>query len=180
MPDLSRLTEILELASYIVVVLGVPTGIFQYVRANRHEREERERHVFDAVSASYIEFLHLCLERPYLDVFDIQDEDPVALTPQQQKEELVALAVLFSIFERAYLLYADQPTPITSGQWREWDTHIRSYFQRANVRRAWTRGASSYDPRFIAYMADVERQTPATAVDMGSAWCRHDPAGTEI
>lgn len=163
MPDLPRVTEILELASYVVVVLGVPTGIFQYVQAKRREREDRERQVFDAISASYIEFQNLCLERPYLDVFDIPDERPVELTPMQEKEELIAFGVLFSIFERAYLLYSERPTPITAGQWREWDTHIRGYFQRANFRRAWRQGSSSYDPRFVAYMERIEReQVPAS------------------
>jgi hypothetical protein len=155
------LAEMLELASYVVVVLGVPTGIVQYVQAKRREREDRERHIFDAVSASYIEFQHLCLERPYLDVFDIPDERPEQLTPRQEKEEVIAFAVLFSIFERAYLLYSEHPTPITSGQWREWDTHIRGYFRRGNFRRAWRQGSSSYDPRFVAYMEGAERQEVA-------------------
>jgi len=158
MPDLPRLTEILELASSVVVVLGVPTGLYQYVQAKRREREDRERHVFDAVSASYVEFQQICLERPYLDVFDIPDDHPVELTPEQAKEELIAFAVLFSIFERAFLLYADHPTRVTEGQWWEWDAHIRGYFQRANFRRAWSLGGSSYDPRFNAYMAEVERR----------------------
>ncbi len=168
MPDLSRLTEVLELASYVVVVLGVPTGIFQYVQAKRREREDRERQIFDAVSASYVEFQHLCLERPYLDVFDIPDERPVSLTPLQEKEELIAFGVLFSIFERAYLLYSGHPTPVTSGQWREWDAHIRGYYQRANFRRAWRQGASSYDPRFVAYMEGIERQEAPAGAMRGS------------
>ena len=61
----------------------------------------------------------------------------------------------------AYLLYAGHQTPTTTGQWREWDTHIRSYFQRANARRAWGLGASSYDPRFTAYIDRVLRGTGA-------------------
>lgn len=152
------LAETLELASYVVVVLGVPTGIFQYVQAKRREREDRERHIFDAISASYVEFQHLCLERPWLDVFDIPDEQPATLTPLQQKEEAIAFAVLLSIFERAYLLHSEHPSPITSGQWREWDAHIRGYFQRANFRRAWRQGSSSYDPRFVTYMEQIERE----------------------
>ncbi len=152
------LAEALELASYAVVVLGVPTGIFQYVQAQRREREDRERHIFDAISASYVEFQQLCLERPWLDVFDIPDERPAELTPLQRKEEVIAFAVLFSIFERAYLLYSEHPTPITSGQWREWDAHIRGYFRRVNFRGAWRQGSSSYDPRFVAYMERIERE----------------------
>lgn len=152
------LAETLELASYAVVVLGVPTGIFHYVQAKRREREDRERQIADAISASYIAFQQLCLERPYLDVFDIPDERPAALTPLQQKEEAIAFAVLFSIFERAYLLYAERPTPITSGQWREWDAHIRGYYRRANFRHVWRQGSSSYDPRFVTYMERIERE----------------------
>lgn len=161
MPSMSTLTELFELASSVVVVLGVPVGVSQYIRAKRHEREDRERHIFDAVSASYIDFQQLCIDRPYLDVFDIPDEHPARLTPSQAKEELIAFAVLFSIFERAYLLYAGHRTPTTTGQWREWDTHIRGYFQRANARRAWGLGASSYDPRFTAYIDRVLRETSA-------------------
>jgi hypothetical protein len=158
MPDLPWPTEALEFASYVVVELGVPTGLYQYVQAKRRQREDRERHVFDAVSASYVESQQICLERPYLDVFDIPDDHPVLLTPEQGKEELIAFAVLLSIFERAALLYADHPTRVTERQWREWDALIRGYFQRANFRRAWSLGGSSYDPRFNASMAEVERQ----------------------
>lgn len=158
MIDLGRVNSVFELISYLVVVLGVPTGLYQYVMAKRREREDRELRIFDAVNASYLEFQRLCLEFPHLDVFDIPDDAPAALTPLQVKEELVAFSVLFSIFERAYLLYADHPTRITEGQWQGWHAHICGYFRRANFRRAWSLGASSYDPRFNAYMLKVERQ----------------------
>jgi hypothetical protein len=139
------------------------------MQAKRREREEQERRVFDAVSASYVEFQQLCLERPYLDVFDIPDEHPVTLTPTQAKEELIAFAVLFSIFERAYLLYADRPTPIMDAQRREWDTHIREYFRCPNFRRAWTLGASSYDPRFVTYMSDIEQRVISASPVSGAS-----------
>lgn len=158
MPDLSRLSRILEFIYYVVIVLGVPTGLYQYIQAKRREREDWERHIFDEVSASYIAFQQLCLERPYLDVFDIPDERPVELTPLQAKEEMIAFTVLLSIFERAYLLYSEHPTPITAAQGREWDVHIRGYFERPNFRHAWQVGASSYDPRFVAYIDEIERQ----------------------
>jgi hypothetical protein len=156
--DIGGVTSVLELIYYLSVVLGVPIGLYQYIQAKRREREDREHRVFDAVSASYLEFQQLCLDHPYLDVFDIPDEHPVELTPLQAKEELVAFSVLFSIFERAYLLYADHPTRITEGQWKGWHSHICGYFRRANFQRAWNQGASSYDPRFNAYMLKVERQ----------------------
>ena len=158
MIEFGRLTSVLEFVYYLSVVLGVPVGLYQYIQAKRREREDREQRIFDAVSASYLEFQQLCLQYPYLDVFDIPDAAPTELTPIQQKEELVAFSVLFSIFERAYLLYVDHPTRITEGQWKGWHAHICGYFRRANFRRAWSLGASSYDPRFHDYMLKVERQ----------------------
>lgn len=174
--DLSQLMELLELGSYVTVILGVPVGLYQYTRAKRREREEQERRVFDAVTASYVEFQYLCLERPYLDVFDIPDEHPATLTPTQAKEELIAFAVLFSIFERAYLLYADRPTPIMDAQRQEWDTHIREYFRRANFQRAWSLGASSYDPRFVTYMSAIEQRVAPASAPSGAFSMRSTPS----
>ena len=161
--DLRRLTDVFEFVSYLVVALGVPTGLYQYVRGQARERDERERQIFHAVSANYVEFQRLCLEHPDLDVFDLPDDHPVEPSPLQAKQELIAFAILFSIFERAYLLYTERPTRVTEGQWREWDVHVREYFRRANFRQAWHLGASSYDPRFIAYMREVERQASEVA-----------------
>lgn len=156
--SLQQVKDLFELASYIVVVLGVPTGLFQYYRAQVRERQEREARVFDAVSASYLDFQRMCLQYPYLDVFDIPDTSPVQLTPSQQKEELIAYSILFSIFERAYLLYLANRTPVTEGQWQGWDQHIRGYFRRENFRRAWRAGEGSYDPRFNEYMRCIEQE----------------------
>jgi hypothetical protein len=161
--SLDTITSVFELASYIVVVLGVPIGLFQYYRATVRKRREREARVFDAVSASYLDFQRTCLQYPYLDVFDIPDPSPAALTPTQQKEELIAFSILFAIFERAYLLCLENMTPITHGQWRGWDQHVRGYFRRENFRRAWYAGeGGSYDPRFTDYMRRVEQETLAS------------------
>ena len=165
--SLSHVKDIFELASYIVVVLGVPIGLFQYYQSKVRERQERESRVFDAVSASYLDFQRTCLQYPYLDVFDIPDAAPATLTPAQQKEELIAFAILFSIFERAYLLYVANQTPITEAQWQGWDQHMRGYFRRANFRRAWHTGDGSYDPRFNEYMRRIEAES--VAQEKGSA-----------
>src|SRR5687768_10589259 len=125
--SLEQFTSVLELASYIVVVLGVPLGLYQYYRATVRERQEREARVYDAVSASYLDFQRTCLQYPYLDVFDIPDSSPAPLTPTQQKEELIAFSILFAIFERAYLLHLQNKTAITHAQWRGWDQHVRNY-----------------------------------------------------
>ena len=175
MADLGRVTAAFELVSYLVVALGVPTGLYQYARAKAREREEHEARTFDAVSAGYVEFLRLCLEHPDLDVFDLPDERPPEPSPLRAKRELVALAILFSVFERAYLLHAGRPTKVTEGQWRGWDAHIRAYFRRANVRRAWALGEGSYDPRFTAYVLAVERRVGGADPPPGPCPSRRRP-----
>lgn len=153
--DLEQIRSFFELVYYITVVLGVPVGVVQYIRTSAKERADREARIYDAVWASYIDYQRLSLQYPYLDVFEVPDEQPAPLTPSQAKEERVVLFILFSIFERAYLVYRDHPTPVTEAQWRGWDAHIRTYFRRANVRRAWSLGESTSDPRFSAYMRAV-------------------------
>jgi hypothetical protein len=161
--NLQELRDVGELLSYLVVVLGVPWGLVQYGRATAREREEREWRAYDSAWASYMEFQRLCLEYPYLDLFDVPDALPVELTPLQQKQEAVACSMLFSIFERAYLVYAEHPTRITAAQWRGWDQHIRTYFARAPVRRAWRLVDGSYDPRFEDYLRRVAAETGTAA-----------------
>ena len=157
--NLQELKDAAELLSYLVVVLGVPTGLVQYGRAKTREREEREWRAYDRVSASYLDFQRLCLEYPYLDLFDVPDAVPVELTALQRKQETVACSMLFAIFERAYLVYAEHPTHITAGQWQGWDQHIRSYFARDSIRRVWQLWGGSYDPRFEAYVRRVYEET---------------------
>src|SRR3712207_5376257 len=108
-----------------------------------------------------MEFQHLCLEHPHLDLFELPDAAPVDLTPLQRKQEAVACSMLFAIFERAYLVYAERPTRVTSAQWRGWDQLIPVYFARVPVRRAWGLVDGDYDPRFEAYLRRVAAETAA-------------------
>lgn len=173
MPDLQQTKDVFELLSYIVVALGVPTGLLQYFRAKKAEQVQREARIYDALYTDYTEFQKLCLQYAYLDVSDHPDPFPAALTPQQEKEEGILFSILFSIFERAYLLYRDNPTAITAGQWRGWELYIKQYLQRPNFRRAWTAGENTYDPRFNVYMNGM-----MAAVHESRSNALSDPAGT--
>lgn len=77
---------------------------------------------------------------------------PSSLTAEQQKQELIAFTVLFSLFERAYLRYYDHSDRIRATQWTGWDEYIHTYCARANFRRAWSAYGSTYDKDFEAYM----------------------------
>jgi hypothetical protein len=161
-----QVKDFFELLSYIAFSLGIPAALFEYARENRHDRQEREQEIYDSLDEGFIEFQKLCLQYPYLDIADIPDERPIQLTPAQQKEEYTALLVLFSLFERAYLMQQESPMPATQAQWYGWDKAIHQYFQRANVVRAWQNVGQWFDPRFEEYISavlaeeSVERQPP--------------------
>ena len=113
-------------------------------------------------------FLRVCLERPYLDVFDIADDAPALLTPEQKKEELIAFTILFSVFERAYLTYCRHPQSSQSrqSQWPGWEAFIRTYARRSNFREAFLKSGNTFDERFEKYMnsllAEYEQKAPTS------------------
>jgi len=64
----ASIKDLAELLSYLVVIIGIPVAIVQYVRAVRSEQKSREDATYDAVENKFIEFQRLCLEYPRLDV----------------------------------------------------------------------------------------------------------------
>ncbi|MEM2089827.1 MAG: hypothetical protein QXL88_01915, partial [Candidatus Pacearchaeota archaeon] len=115
--ELETIRLLLEILSYIVIILGIPWAIYEFLENKRRERIEREYGTYDALDEKFIEFQNLCLQYPYLDVFDLPDKNPVKLNERQKKEELIAFSILFSIFERAFLMYYNQPSEIRKRQW---------------------------------------------------------------
>jgi hypothetical protein len=144
--------DILEVMAFITVLFGIPTGLFGYFRASMKERRDRENGTYDALDEKLLEFERLCLTHPYLDIFDLPDKTPVALTAEQQKEEIIALTMLFSIFERAYLMYNDQSAAMRKKQWAGWDEYIRAYCIRDNVKAAWRSSGGTFDKDFEQYI----------------------------
>lgn len=148
-------TDTLDLINKLVVVLGVPIAIYQYIMTKRKERHDREYGTYDALDEKYIEFQQLCLKYPYLDVFDVPDKSPVKLNPSQEKEELVIFTILFSIFERAYLLYSDESSAVKKKQWSGWDEYIKDFSKRQNFKNAWKVSGQTFDTRFQEYMEKI-------------------------
>ncbi len=144
--------DILEALSKVVVILGLPLAYIQYLRTKRKEKRDREYGTYNALDEKYLEFQRLCLERPYLDIFDIPDDTPAKLNDKQKKEELILYTMLFSIFERAFLLYFDQTSNIKRKQWTGWDSYIKSYCTRDAFLEAWKISGATFDTDFESYM----------------------------
>jgi hypothetical protein len=163
---ITDVNDVLDLINHVIVILGVPAAIFGYfhnrdkdrqeVVKDREEavkaREARELATYTALDDKYLEFEQLCLRHPELDVFDVPDDPPRQPTPMQQKRELVAFTMLFSLFERAFYMYRGQASAIRKAQWTGWDQFIGNYCARENFQRAWQRSGSTFDEDFQLYM----------------------------
>jgi len=155
MENIIFLKDILEILAYISFIFAIPWALIEFFRTKRKEQLDREYGTYDALDQKYLEFQRLCLEYPYLDVFDIPDAKPVKLNKQQKKEELIAFTMLFSIFERAYLMYYDQSTEIKKKQWSGWKEYIIKYCNRENFRRAWKISGNTFDADFQMFMQEL-------------------------
>lgn len=155
---------ILETLSYIAVVLGIPIAVVEYKRTKKKEQLDRDYGTYNALDDKFIEFQKLCLQYPYLDVFHLSDEKPVALTGQQIKEELIALTWLISIFERAFLMYSHASNEAKEKQKPGWDMYINEYCKRKNFIAAWNKAGGAFDTEFVKYIEDTIK-TLANAKD---------------
>lgn len=159
------LLDYLDAISKIVIILGLPLAFIQYKITKRKEKRDREYGTYNALDEKYLEYQRLCLRFPYLDIFDLPDKKPRELDEIQKKEELILFTMLFSIFERSYLLYIDQYSRIKKKQWIGWDTYIKSFCQRENFLRAWKASGSTFDTEFEKYMEEtignLKKETPS-------------------
>ncbi len=155
----------LDILSRAAVLIGIPVGLFQFWLKVRQEKRDRDYGTYNALDDKYISFQQLCLAHPQLDIFDIPDAPSTTLTSEQRKQELVALTLLFSIFERAFLMYLDRSKAIRQRQWTGWQTYLTSYCARSNFRRAWEISGHTFDAAFQehmkACMATARRAEPA-------------------
>src|SRR5690349_8105402 len=134
MPDFATIKDYLEACSYATILLGLPVAIYQFVRSSRKEEADREYGTYNALDERYLEFQAICFEHPHLDIFDIPDDSPRSQSELDKKQELIAFTMLFSIFERAYLMYHEQDNELKARQWTGWNDYIVGYCRRANFR----------------------------------------------
>jgi hypothetical protein len=149
-----ELLDTLDAIGKVIVILGVPIAIFQYIRTTQKERRDREYGTYNSLDEKYLEWEKICLSYSYLDIFDVSDNKTSVLDEKQKKEELILFTILFSIFERAYLLYSDESSKLKKNQWSGWNTFIIGYSQRDNFKQAWKTSGTTFDTRFQNYMEE--------------------------
>lgn len=151
--------DALELMSYLAILFGIPIALHQARKTALKEQADREYGTYNALDEKYLEFMSLCFDCPHLDVFDIQDKTRRELSEIDAKKELIAFTMLFSIFERSYLMYFDQKTEVKSRQWSGWLDYMTQYCARENYRTAWSLSGKTFDIDFQDFMEKLIQGT---------------------
>jgi hypothetical protein len=153
--------EKLEALSYLVTVIGLPLGIYVYLRDQQKERKNEEEQVYVRLSDQYAAFLQLVLGNA-----DLQLTTRHALaspaTPEQQERRMVLFEILVSLFERAYILvYEDDMDKDEARLWASWEDYMREWCRRPDFREALPTLLRGEDPDFAAYIQRLSTEESA-------------------
>lgn len=154
--------EALELASFMVTVVGLPFAIGVFLYEQRRERENEEEEAYQMLSNEYNEFLKVVLSNSDL---QLRTNTPLpSPTPEQNERTLLIFDMLVSLFERAYLVaYKDDMAGAERRRWNSWDDYMREWCRRDHFVNALPLLLRGEDPAFQAYIRRVvqeERGTP--------------------
>ena len=151
--------EGLELASFLVTVVGLPFAIGVFLYEQRRERENEEEEAYQLLSDAYNDFLKIVLDNA-----DLHLRTTSALpnpTPEQNERMLVIFDMLISLFERAYLVaYKRDMSDTERRRWNSWDDYMREWCRRDDFFNALPLMLRGEDPAFqghILRLAQEER-----------------------
>ena len=89
---------------------------------------------------------------PDLDILDLPGKNRASGADRKQKQELIAHAILFSLFERAYLMFKNQTALFKHKQWSGWKLFLDDLLHRESVQAAWQLSKHTFDTDFQAFM----------------------------
>lgn len=138
-------------------------------RDSAQAREQRVRQAYNSLDDRYIDFVKLCLDHPDLDVADVPLNRMAPPSPEQRRRESMALSVLMSILERAYLMYNNPSDSFEQAQWTAWDHYMRDRARQPNFREEWGRSRAEFDASFASYMDGVIREQRTVSASADSA-----------
>ncbi len=149
---MEHVTAIFQIMYYIAMSIAGPLAIIAYVKVKKTERLAKEYQTYDELDNRFFEYQKLALEYYDLDILDVPNNDPSLAFDKKRKQEMVAYSILFSLFERAYLMFSSQADLFRERQWSGWKRFLDDFIRRENVRTAWELSKGTYDTDFQIFM----------------------------
>lgn len=135
-------------ASIVAILAIIPSAILfviNQLHQNSQLRAERHRYATD----QYHMFLDHCLRHPGLRLGPYDPVPTSELTTEELYQRDTLFDLLSSIFERAYLAYANRLRSYRKRQWGGWEAYIEMYLGRADYREWWQRIALNNERKYL-------------------------------
>lgn len=144
--------DIAQIVYYIALSVAGPLALIEFVRARQRDRLANEYKIYDELDNRFFEYQKIALEYYDLDILDVPNNDPSLSFDKKRKQEMVAYAILFSLFERAFLMFTHQAEEFQKRQWSGWKRFLNDFIRRESVRVAWELSKGTYDTDFQQFM----------------------------
>jgi hypothetical protein len=149
---METVTSICQIIYYIAMSIAGPLAVIAFINVKKTERLEKEYQTYDELDNRFFEYQKLALEYYDLDILDVSNNDPSLAFDKKRKQEMVAYAILFSLFERAFLMFGSQADKFRQRQWSGWKHFLNDFLRRESVRTAWELSKNTYDTDFQSFM----------------------------
>ncbi len=173
MDTLQIVREIAQIVYYVALSIAGPLAVIEYLKAKKTDRLAREYKTYDELDSKFFEYQKLALQYYDLDILDVPNNDPSLAFDKKRKQEQVAFSILFSLFERGFLMFKFHTEEFKTKQWSGWKHFLDDFIRRESIRSAWQLSRTRYDADFQAFMdgkiAEVLAARPVSGADPGKA-----------
>src|SRR6476620_159037 len=142
--------DLAQILYYVTLSVAGPLALIEYFKAKKRDHLANEYKIYDELNDRFFEYQKIALEYYDLDILDVPNNDPSLAFDKKRKQEMVAYSILFSLFERAYLMFSHQADVFRQRQWSGWKHFLNDFLRRENVRTAWEASKATYDTDFQA------------------------------
>jgi hypothetical protein len=159
-----RIKLVQDTIQFLIVVIGVPVGLYNYIEAKNKDREDAEWLAYEKMDDRYWTYERLAMDHPFLDVSDAGASDNTVsallkprndLTSAERINERQFMLMLISMYERAFILYADKSTTFKAEQWNGWDSGLNRWIRKPVFIEAWHAIGTDFDTRFQNHVNDL-------------------------
>jgi hypothetical protein len=144
--------DIAQIIFYLSLSVSGPLAVYEYLKARRTERQAQEFEVYNELDNRLFEYQKLALMHPDLDILDLPGKHHPSGADRKQKQEQIAHAMLFSLFERAFLMFKNQTALFKDKQWSGWKLFLDDLLHRESVQAAWQLSKHTFDTDFQSFM----------------------------
>jgi hypothetical protein len=149
---METIRDIAQIVFYVSLSVSGPLALIEYLKTKKADRWAQEYKIYDELDNRFFEYQKLALQYHDLDILDVPSTARSQTFDKKRKQEMVAYAILFSLFERAHLMFKHQTVIFREQQWSGWKYFLNDFIRRESVRTAWQLTKQTYDADFQSFM----------------------------